>query len=263
MGNKNKHKDKHRHNDGHANAPMTSNPSNAATPTEDSQTQHLPEAPRTEASATQPKWKRSPEFYISVLGLFVGLGVLLIYYLQWREMVETVNVTRRVSERDQRAWMKVISLANPKPEANQPLSWQVRMQNIGKTPARNVVTYLFVDVLPKGSGPDLDYDKVRACMRTFKGVVYPEESGDFPAIRFKFIQKSTSEVEMYDLQPAELERILAGSSYVAVHGIIHYDDAFHAHHWEKFCVWWSPTAGSYSAAECAQNGNSTDDNDEP
>ena len=122
----------------------------------------------------------SKEHWTAKAGVFLALAVAVIYFFQWRAMVDTVTITRRVSERDERAWIKVTPGIAPKPLANQSIHWPMSMQKIGKTPAHNVVGYFVIDVIPNGSTLDFDYSKFRPSERSSRGINYPRE---FPARR--------------------------------------------------------------------------------
>ena len=45
--------------------------------------------------------------------------------------------------------------------------------------------------------------------------------------------------------------IAQGKAYLAIYGIITYDDVFGAHHWTKFCTW-PATNGVFHTYECTQ-----------
>lgn len=211
------------------------------------------------------KMFKKPESVATVAGVGLAFIVAIIYILQWRAMVDTVDITRRVSERDERAWIKVTTIGDPIASPNQPPQWTMRVQNIGKTPARETLAYFLVEVLPNGSEPDFDYSKIRPSMRVFTGNVYPQDaSPDIPARRLRYKAGSTTEVEDYVLQPSESADLTGGRSYIVVHGRVQYDDIFRVNHWATFCFvrGFNPSVG-IAAANCVFHGNSADYNDEP
>ncbi len=208
---------------------------------------------------------RKPESVWAVAGVVLAAIVAVIYFLQWRTMIDSVTITRRVSERDERAWVKVMPIGAPIALPNEPLQWTVRVQNIGKTPAREVLAYFLVEVIQNGSEPDFDYSKIRPSMRAFTGIVYPQDtSPDVRVRRLRYKVGSTTEVEDYVLQPSEHGDLTSGRSYIAVHGRVQYADIFHVSHWATFCtaLGLAPNGG-ITAANCSFSGNTADDNDEP
>jgi len=88
--------------------------------------------------------------------------------------------------------------------------------------------------------------------------MFPGPQDSTVAIRYK-ARHGSAQPAMDLLTYAEIEDLTHQRAYIAVHGIVTYDDIFGSHHWTKFCAWKSGSVGTYSAIKCADY-NNVDDN---
>jgi uncharacterized repeat protein (TIGR01451 family) len=136
---------------------------------------------------------------------------------------------------DQRAWLKFEAYSNTGEAerfdttitTGQAVTYPLRIENIGKTPATNIVVKIFVDVVDSSQEPPLDrVDGAKI------GSLYPFgliQSGIiFPNTDFKQLvvrpQKGGGPLVATD---SEVSAVRNSQAYVAVYGIITYEDVFH------------------------------------
>ena len=99
-------------------------------------------------------------------------------------------------------------------------------------------------------------DRSKGC---YGGDLSPNDNADIVAMRYKEKPGSKTDTLVYPLDDIEHRAIMDGSYYVAVHGIITYDDVFHIHHWKTFCFWFPFTSLDYSTGACVAHNASDDD----
>ena len=117
-------------------------------------TLNLPESIHIETKTAEHKerWYKDRTVWLQIAAILVGSVVAVIYFFQWRTMIATVDTTRQASERDERAWVRAIEVGGPQVMPNQPLQWAIQIQNIGKTPARNIHGQFLIEIIQDGSG---------------------------------------------------------------------------------------------------------------
>jgi hypothetical protein len=180
----------------------------------------------------------------------VVLAVVAVF--QGIFMYRQVTVMRS----DERAWLKLTT----QPDANnpdkttipitvgQPVNYPFQIANIGKTAATNIDARLYYSILDASQDVPVDevdnastypYNHITA------GIVYPNDvmkqigtrpqKGGAPLLATK----------------DEVEGIRDGKKYLAVFGIVSYDDVFGKGHWSKFCNWIAGN-GDFQAESCTR-----------
>jgi hypothetical protein len=196
--------------------------------------------------------------------LVTAVVVAVIYFQQLMVMRDSVDTSRKVSERDARALVNIRQNGTLQTITNQTLELPVRITNIGRTPAKRIVAAVYVEIVPQHQSPNFDEASVRPLYRSEVGDLFPNDRVDFNVMRMKVkgeVRKGGG-TETWPLTEDEHNDLIAGRSYVAVHGRVAYDDVFHVRHWTQFCFWWPFASVDYHAGECTAH-NTEDDKDEP
>jgi len=144
----------------------------------------------------------------------------------------------------------------PMPQVGSPIIAPVRFINVGKTPAKGLLAYSFVEIVDIDKSPHLlkpEGGDNGAWTRVISGVVFPEVVVDGVA---KSLDKQGVDRTITD---AEYQRLIKGEAYLTISGIAYYKDVYNTKHWTTFCGWHSFTAGNVAAVGCVAN-NTVDDN---
>ena len=167
---------------------------------------------------------------------------------------------------EQRAWIAITATGYTL-ALNKPLTVSIRIQNLGKTPARHFDGHIIVELLFGGKMPKFTYHKHRpgkpiriggginipVCLPNFQadaeatwGTALPHGQTAFPVLTQEFANQ-----------------IGSGQARLFAHGMGNYDDLFGVHHWIRFCFVLEPGMGTNNASmkNCDQN-NEIDDNPE-
>jgi hypothetical protein len=147
--------------------------------------------------------------------------------------------------KDLRAWISVDRKGLPEIAIDKVPSIEVVIENTGKTPATNVVSHFYIEVIPNGQKPHFE----AAAMHTsnLSGVMIPH------AIQNITVSREKADVDEGDpLLPSEQKALDEGKAWLAFHGIVWYDDTFKTKHWIRFCIWSPVKPGKYDAAACTQ-----------
>jgi hypothetical protein len=233
--------------------------------------QELPREVKSQQPEQQPSNERendmAPVHWTAKVGVFLALVVAVIYYLQWRTMIDSVDTARRASERESRALVNIKGNGPLQTIPDKTLEFPVRVMNIGKTSARRVIAGIVVAVVPRTEAPTFgdSASDILPIYRTAIGDLFPGDHSDFNVMRLRAkgdVVKKGGDTEMFLLSKAEYDDLIAGNTYVAVHGRVGYDDVYHVRHWTDFCFWWPFTNLNYHASSCVKR-NTTDQEDEP
>src|SRR5260370_35200173 len=137
------------------------------------------------------------EHWTAKLGGVLAVVVAVIYFLQWRTMIESVDATRRASERENRAWFTIHIRPN---EAGQLLMYPLRVENTaGNTPGRHFIVDAWVEVIPISEEPDLSGNAGKhAGYEWDLGELAPRNHIDFDDHRMRTVARSTA-VEMWPM----------------------------------------------------------------
>lgn len=161
-----------------------------------------------------------------------------------------------VMRTDQRAWLQ-FQASPTKPGSDgatwqltsgQPVTYPLRVVNTGKTPAKNLDMKIFIDIVPADQEPPLEYvdkNSGHPYGHITSGIVFP--NADFNQTVVRPSADGSPQLAIKD-----------GKSYLAVYGVIDYDDVFKTHRRTKFCAWIA-TSGTFHASGCTKY-NSVDTN---
>lgn len=111
------------------------------------------EQPATGKEIAPVTQKQNSKFDLSHLTLYVGVAVAIIYLCQLLSMQQSVRLARITVEVDQRAWLSL----RQEPfqfHTGTELSIPLTANNIGKTPARNIRGWVFVQRVQKDTNVD-------------------------------------------------------------------------------------------------------------
>jgi hypothetical protein len=169
-----------------------------------------------------------------------------------------INRQLDAMRKDQRAWVEFQALPD-KPgseissvhvDAGKPMTYPLGIKNTGKTPARNMVAKVYLDIIDAGQEPPLDRVEKDAYQRGIitAGILFPDGDVKQPIIR------PTPDGKPRFTTDNEVNAMRDGKAYIAIYGIITYDDMFGVHHWTKFCKW-QAADGTFHAAQCTAFNN--------
>lgn len=160
-----------------------------------------------------------------------------------------------VMRNDERAWIKVNVvkvhdstgdhspiIANTGTPAIVPLT----IENTGKTVAKNIDLYTYVEVLDYFQEPSLgwvDNNPKHASAHSFTGLFFPSDTQTFQVTRVGNDHRNQIVTQ------EESDGLDRAHKYIAVFGVAYYDDVFKVRHWTKFCVPFS-YGGSYDFGNC-------------
>jgi uncharacterized repeat protein (TIGR01451 family) len=154
------------------------------------------------------------------------------------------------SHRDERAWVGISRIQTDPTvvQAGKTFVYLLDLSNTGRTPAKNVHGFMLTDPQLPGHLPDFSY----STDAPFKaGTILPSTS--ISTVMKLGIRNPMGGAE---LTPKAIERFAAGDIDLFVHGIVYYEDIFHAQHWTSFCFKVARDFAKYDA--CATH-NDTDD----
>ena len=156
---------------------------------------------------------------------------------------------RDVMRKDQRAWIAVTQKINSVITVDAAPSTTLTITDTGKTPATHVVAHACLEVVTEGREPHFDEPGMHTIMTA--GVLPPNVPTEMTVVRRRFkVGGKTREAEDNPLTLEEKASLDDGKAWMALHGIIWYDDIFKTRHWIKFCRWSTAKPGTYHAAGC-------------
>ncbi len=165
---------------------------------------------------------------------------------QSRATLEAGSAASRV---DQRAWVGIGQLI-PRPDVfkvGKPAHVNVGITVKGKTPARDIETYTYIDPAPDGSPPPFSYG---ARGHVFLGVLFPDNE--------RFVVLPISAVGEDVLSAATLQSLIKGDVFLYVHGQIFYKDIFGRDHWTTFCQCVMNYEGPVNFGTCTEHNDEGD-----
>jgi hypothetical protein len=166
---------------------------------------------------------------------------------------EQVRAVARQMRQDQRAWIKVIVYMPDKlPAPNVSIAGKINFENMGKTPAKNVVGKAEVQVVESDHSPNFKYHRSYPYLDA--GYMFPNIPGE------GLIWLGDDPKNPRALTKEERESLEKGGSYLVVYGTVAYADMFGVHHWVRFCSWhaFAETTRDYAAKACADYGKVDD-----
>jgi hypothetical protein len=116
---------------------------------------------------------RKPDpFDLALWGLVITAVIASIYYFQLLSMQDSVELSRKSMQIDQRAWL-TLEMADDGIVAD-PSSVKMCLKNIGKTPAKTIDIDVVVEIVRTGNAPRFDYTLPHQQMRI--GVLFPNQT---------------------------------------------------------------------------------------
>jgi len=199
-------------------------------------------------------------------------GYAYVAIQQWREMrIQTSQMQRQVRQ-DQRPWIKVSVDPDHRPNVAErsQVSARIRIQNTGKTPARELAVQTHLDVLPFSQAPV--FPENLEGYKNMPGFGWGETAG----IRWPE-DKPDTDFEIWWFQDGWQKRLatvsdyndwVQGRSWVAVYGEADYADIFGVQHWTRFCIAVTGTSTAFGAtttneSRSCSDYNSADNNSDP
>ncbi len=187
---------------------------------------------------------------------------------------DSVKAIRQQMRQDQRSWLKFeiggkTSEVDPEKKkvfvtVGQPLSISISFRAMGKTPVRKIAAKSFVEIVDSEKEPSLD--RVEGAVKfphsiVRSGILYPPDHIESPVVRMKWTDREAESFEPDPVTRPEFDLLTSGKAYLAVYGIVIYEDSFGTRHWTKYCNWIpvSKGAGSYNAPICTAY-DATDNN---
>jgi hypothetical protein len=175
------------------------------------------ERPKKEEKYGIEWWKTRLE----IAGMLVGLGVGVLLFFQWREMVAATKATqgqlnemKRTRVLDERAWV-VATGEIAMSQNNDMVVFSVPYKNTGKTPAIN-----FESVTGWQTNQSLiPNEDAYPFLNNHQGVCAPDDGGKLPTAPMPAII---------------LSDVSKNSRQIFIFGTIWYDDIFGGHHWSRF-----------------------------
>jgi hypothetical protein len=183
---------------------------------------------------------------LEIIGILFGMGVAVLLFLQWREMVKATKITenqlrqmQKDSILDERAWVVPFEvIANPSQDNSGSMYFYVNYKNTGKTPAINAQCIL-------GESADLNKIKISKIER-------PNPPANSAMIAPDAANHSTTEEAPI---PKDIVQSIKSGMPFYIFGTIWYDDIFGRHHWTQFCYRFGRDFHTYPTA----TGNYCDD----
>ncbi|MGA3071198.1 MAG: hypothetical protein ABSD43_13375 [Terracidiphilus sp.] len=182
-----------------------------------------------------------------VFATFCTIGVGIWQNSISRRLAQIAEAQLRI---DDRPWLKV-EVTNDNPlGAGKPVVAGVRITNIGKTPATQVMIVTKVAVIPVNKEPDLPDHMLAPKMEmynppvgttgksagagnvTIMAVIYPTDHEDIVARRLA----DAAEYPAFPLSIQEATDINAKKDWVMVFGEVWYTDILGQIHWTRFCA---------------------------
>lgn len=156
---------------------------------------------------------------LTTAAVVVTTATGLVVYFQWGEM-----------KTDQRAWVGFGEMKAWNFEVDKPVSVIIPVENVGKTPAKNVASGFQLALVEKNAVLP-DFDKVvEPMMGPPTALLLPNQVHDMTAhIRTKTTAQSDP------LPQADYDRINSGEVVVYAIGKVTYTDIFNIEHWTRVC----------------------------
>lgn len=180
------------------------------------------------------KWGTISSVILGVCSLVTATGALYVVY----EQLQTMRI-------EQRAWLQVIVDKDIAIIEDKPLTAKLTVENIGKTPAKQILANLWVQIVEKRAS----FAMTPAYYRDLIGLLNP----DGPiSITVPMLREGFDILNPPLLTKMDVARLNSGETYIAVFGKLTYLDIYGTSHWVNFCGWGGPKHGYYTAGKCAE-----------
>jgi hypothetical protein len=160
--------------------------------------------------------------------------------------------------KEQRAWLTVEQKSSGTTLAlNGAASTSVILKNTGKTPGKRIIGNFFLEIVRNGDSPHFEGDVMHTV--SVMGSFSPDTSQDVAVVRRRHKRGGgPNDAEDDPFTSEEMTALQDGKAWIAVHGIVGYDDVF-SRHWTKFCVWSDAKPGDYLSRSCTMYNDTDDD----
>jgi hypothetical protein len=205
------------------------------------------------------RWRRFKDYIKSkssftdwcIVAFTAALAAVAIY--QYFITASQLDVMRK----DERAWVVVTKadINQLKFEVGVDPSLPITITNTGKTPATDISSDFFIELIPNGSAPVFEAQGMHNTETI--GLLIP--NGYFNVVVER--RKGTDPLNP-DPDPvtnAESADYIAGKSWIIEYGVISYRDAFGILHWTRECAWFGSPGKMFQSKSCTEY-NSTDKN---
>lgn len=138
--------------------------------------------------------------------------------------------------KDQRAWVSVIQKGPITLNVGAAPSEVLTVSNTGKSPAKHMLGHFYVEIVPNGEAPHFEEKAIHSIV--LYGSMPPNLPQDVAATRRRV--RSGGKPDEGEDDPylgVEKTAMDQGKAWMAVHGVVSYDDTFGTTHWTKFCFW--------------------------
>jgi hypothetical protein len=169
---------------------------------------------------------------------------------------DSVKAIQAQMRQDQRPLLKVTSDFIQKPLiVGSTVGGTVTFQNIGKTPAKNIVGKWYLRMVRNGEPLRLTYHPKNWWGITM-GAIYPNEP---PTTEQAYWEPDNwtggaGRPPTNKVTPKDYDDFVHGKAFLIIYGNLAYIDGFGISHWSHFCTWTTfATANSYSGNYSAQN----------
>jgi hypothetical protein len=182
------------------------------------------------------KWEFAivPEHSNALVAIFSGLLFLAttVYTVfaafQWQ-------ITKRVMLFEERALIYEIQFSDMRPmEVGQPIGFQVRLANTGKTIARDVIGKYRIEILDGAAEPTFDYSP-DSLNNLFQGHAWFMGQGTNVGVAALREIPGTKTVEPIAVTQELIDKFNARQIWFAVEGTVTYHDEFGGSHWITIC----------------------------
>jgi hypothetical protein len=196
----------------------------------------------------------------------VGNTIENLYF--WIIVGEGATTVQGSMRLDQRPWISATVIGQTI-EAGKIANAQMRVQNIGRTPAMQVKGLITLEPIDKGAQPQFVYRRQvkprETALGHFElGTLLPNAQVNFSVPYQVAIEEPGMFGEVY-LADEMVKTLSDGSVRLYLHGEINYCDVFRIQHWIKFCYVYEPkSSGGARASDgtafvACQQHNETDD----
>ncbi|HUA00107.1 MAG TPA: hypothetical protein VMB02_07240, partial [Candidatus Aquilonibacter sp.] len=170
-------------------------------------------------------------------------------------------IARQTLSVDQRAWIAIWP-TTAIVQVGVPLGAGLKLQQLGKTPARNCELRMRVETVKDIKHVRFEFNKGDTINRAEMQTILPTAIIN---LQIEEPDKMTTQrLLLRSLDKTRFDAITKGDIQFFVHGKLTYDDAFSVHHWVEFCFYYEPNlilrTGPDTPFTNCQEHNDIDDN---
>jgi hypothetical protein len=169
---------------------------------------------------------------VELLVLLVGIKVACIYSHQLDQMIRQNQIATKSQWLDQRAWVTPIATQSVDfNKFNQPITFSIRLENTGRSPAEKIGGHASFLVYRKGIEDSLVHPRDELSSLIDGGVLNPNShiTISIPPAVYSDSEKAVVNT------PKFAASVASGDMYLLLHGKVKYVDAWKVDHWIQFC----------------------------